>query len=89
MLSLKKGVDFFDLSENEIDIIAEHENVPEIIAAEIGSTLLKTPAGICLIKLYMIENIESARSCQQFDKARQLETIYRHFDDEHPGASPY
>lgn len=88
MLSLQECIDFSDLSEEEIEAIAEHEHVPEIVAAEIGSTLLQTRSGVCLIKLYLLENLEHARSLGQFEKARQLDALYRRFDREHPGADP-
>lgn len=88
MLSLQECIDFSDLSEDEIEAIAEHEHVPEIVAAEIGATLLQTTSGVCLIKLYLLENIEHARARGQFDKARRLEVLYRSFDREHPGADP-
>ncbi len=88
MLSLQECIDFSDLSEDEIEAIAEHEHVPEIVAAEIGSSLLQTTSGVCLIKLYLLENIEHARSRCQFEKANRLEELYRRFDREHPGANP-
>ncbi len=88
MLSLQECIDFSDLSEEEIEAIAEHEHVPEIVAAELGATLLQTASGVCLIKLYLLENIEQARARGKFDKARRLEALYRRFDREHPGADP-
>lgn len=88
MLSLQECIDFSDLSKDEIEAIAEHEHVPEIVAAEIGATLLQTTSGVCLIKLYLLENIEHARARNQFDKASRLEKLYRRFDQEHPGADP-
>ena len=88
MLSLQECIDFSDLSEDEIEAIAEHEQVPEIVAAEIGNTLLQTRSGVCLIKLYLLENLERARSLGHFEKARQLDVLYRRFDREHPGADP-
>ena len=33
MLSLQECIDFSDLSEDAIEAIAEHEQVPEIVAA--------------------------------------------------------
>ncbi|MBI3141046.1 MAG: hypothetical protein HYZ19_04195 [Rhodocyclales bacterium] len=88
MLSLQECLDLSGLSEEEIEAIAEHEHVPEIVAAEIGNTLLQTKAGICLIKLYLLENVEHARCLGQFEKAKQLDALYRRFDSEHPGAAP-
>ena len=88
MLSLQECIDFSDLSEDEIEAIAEHEHVPEIVAAEIGATLLQTTNGVCLIKLYLLENIEQARHRGHFDKANRLEELYRRFNRDHPGADP-
>lgn len=88
MLSLQECIDFSDLSKDEIEAIAEHEHVPEIVAAEIGATLLQTTSGVCLIKLYLLENIEQARSRGNFDKANHLEALYRRFNRDHPGADP-
>lgn len=86
MLSLQKCIDFSDLSEDEIEAIAEH--VPEIVAAGAGATLLQTTSGACLVKLYLLEHIEQARSRGQFEKAVLLEALYRRFNREHPGADP-
>jgi len=88
MLSLDDCLEFSNCSHDEIDAIAEHEHVPDVVAAEIGNMLLKSSAGVCLLKLYMIENIEHAYERRQYDKAMQLETLYRRFDRDHPGASP-
>lgn len=88
MLSLQECIDFSDLSEEEIEAIAEHEHVPEIVAAEIGATLLQSTSGVCLLKLYLLENIEQARALGHFEKAARFEKLYRRFDREHPGADP-
>jgi hypothetical protein len=88
MLSLQEGIDVMDLSDDEIEAIAEHEHVPEIVAAEIGNTLLKTRTGICLLKLYLQENIERARQLGRFDKARRLDALCRRFDGGHSEIEP-
>ena len=88
MLSLQDCIDFSDLSEDEIEAIAEHEHLPEIVAAELGATLLQSTSGLCLIKLYLLENIELARATGHFDKAARLEALYDRFNRDHPGADP-
>ena len=52
---------FCGLTEDEIDAIAEHEQVPEIVAAEIGAELLKTSKGIFEIKGFILDNLEKAK----------------------------
>ncbi|MFZ5464075.1 MAG: hypothetical protein ACOZCP_04255 [Pseudomonadota bacterium] len=84
MLSLQECFDLSDLSEDEIEAIAEHEHVPPIIAAELGTTLLKTKTGMCLLKVYLLEAIEKARLAGDFDKAERLDSIYSRFEREHP-----
>lgn len=86
MLSLQDCLDMSELSEDEIEAIAEHENVPEIVAAEMGNTLLKTNAGACLLKLYMLDNLERAKEHGHIDKAKRLRRMIGHFDYTHPGA---
>lgn len=83
MLSLQECFDLSDLSEDEIEVIAEHEHVPPIVAAELGTTLLKTKTGLCLLRLYLLESIERARETGDFAKARRLDEIYSRLENEH------
>ncbi len=75
-------------SEDEIEAIAEHERVPPAIAAEILAILLQSFPGVCLIKLYLLDNIEAALDQQQFGKAQHLQSLYHRFDAQYPGADP-
>ena len=62
MLTLKDCIDLSDLSDAEVAAIAEHEHVPEIIAAEIGSGLVHSPAGRIVLKRYIRENLVLAKA---------------------------
>ena len=53
MLTLKDCIGLSDLSDAEVAAIAEHEHVPEIVAAEIGCELINTPAGRLVVKRYI------------------------------------
>lgn len=83
MLSLQECFDLSDLSEDEIEAIAEHEHIPPIVAAELGTTLLKTRTGLCLLRLYLLEAIERARETGDFVKAKRLDQIYSRLEHEH------
>jgi|GEM_PF-611238 len=57
-VSLKECIDFSKLTHDEIVAIAEHEHVPQIVAAQIGCMLQQTKPGKCLLKHYMLEHIK-------------------------------
>lgn len=84
MLTLQDCLELSGLTEDEVSIIAEHEHVPEIIAAELGSTLLNTPKGVYQIKQMMLEELEKAASNGQRDKEKQIDKIYARFNASHP-----
>jgi len=87
MLSLQDCVDCSELSEAEIEIIAEHEHVPQIIAAELAFHLLHTPDGMLQLQEMMRESILKARSLGHTRRAFLLLRIYRHFIHEHHNTS--
>jgi hypothetical protein len=84
MLTLADCVAFCGLNEDEIDAIAEHEKVPEIVAAEIGAELLKTPKGIFEIKGFILDNLEKAKLSGQVAKAKHLDRVYARFHAAYP-----
>lgn len=84
MLSVKECIDFSGLTDDELAVIAEHEHLPPVIAAELGSHLLESRDGLRRLKRFMLDNLECATHRGQFDKASHLAVLYRHFDTEHP-----
>lgn len=87
MLTLQECVDFCELTEEEVQEIAEHEHVPEIVAAELGHSLLKSPRGIYIIRRYLLENLERAASNGNLRKARHLDKVITRFNAAHPTPS--
>jgi hypothetical protein len=83
MLTLKDCLDFCELTEDEIHAIAEHERLPEIVAAELGTQLLESKKGQSAIQRYIRENIRSARSHGRLDKARHLSEVLAQFTAAH------
>ena len=84
LLSLTDCIDLSDLSPSEIAAIAEHERVPEIIAAELGCRMLQTPDGRVLLKHYFHENLVNARARHHYEKAEELRQLLRQFERAHP-----
>ncbi len=83
MLTLKDCIDLSDLSDAEVAAIAEHEHVPDIVAAEIGCVLVNTPDGRLLLKRYLRENIVHAKAQHMDEKAKALALLLRRFDGAH------
>ena len=84
MLSLTDCIDMSELSAKEIAVIAEHERVPEIIAAELGCQLVQTPAGRVLLRNYIHDNLVHARARHLDEKVKELRVLLRRFESAHP-----
>lgn len=84
MLTLQECLEFTELTEDEIHAIAEHEHVPEIVAAELGDCLLRSEEGICLIRRFMLDDIATAQFHGQKGKANRLHQVLAHFNETHP-----
>ena len=84
MLSLAEFVDLIGLSRDEVDLIAEHEGIPDIVAAEMGFDLLKTQKGIYRLHCIFLECLERAKLAGQKSKARQIDRIYTQFRATYP-----
>ena len=83
MLTLKECIDLSDLSDAEVAAIAEHEHVPDIIAAEIGCGLVHSPAGRVILKRYLHDNLVRAKAQHMDTKAKALALLLRQFDGAH------
>ena len=83
MLTLKDCCDFCALTEDEVDAIADHEHLPEISAAELGGSLLKSKEGIGEIHRFMREDIANAEFHHHPEKAIELERVLAHFLETH------
>jgi hypothetical protein len=84
MLSLTDCIDLSELSPKEIAAIAEHECLPDIVAAELGCKLLQTPGGRVVLKHYLHDNLLTARARHHEEKAKELAVLLHSFDRAHP-----
>lgn len=87
MLSYQDCVEWSDLTEEEIEAIAQHEHMPEMAALELGSYLVHSEEGIPMIKRIILDDIEEARRRGHDQKALQLKLVLKHFVDTHPSAA--
>ncbi|MBI2312766.1 MAG: hypothetical protein HYU77_09720 [Betaproteobacteria bacterium] len=84
MLTLQDCVDFSGLSPEEIQVIAEHEHVPEIVAAELGQTLLSRPRGLYTLRCFIQDNLAQAVAAGQREKELRLREVLARFNAAHP-----
>lgn len=84
MLSIEDCIALCGLSEDEVLAIAEHENVPEVVAAELAHYLIVTEDGERLVKSMIRDDIAGAAA--RGDRARELalKLLLRRYVLEHP-----
>jgi len=83
MLSFEDCVGLSDLDEEEIAAIAEHEHVPEIVAAEMGCWLVHDPKGEARIEHIIEDDIEMAKTHGHPQEARHWKEVLDHFAVNH------
>ena len=86
MLTIEDCIAMIDLTEAEIDAIAEHEQIPEIVAAELGAYLLTKPDGETRIAQMIADDIQTALSHLNHERAAVLKLVLKHFLECHTGA---
>ena len=84
MLSFEDCLALCDLSEEEVLAIAEHENIPEIAAVELGNYLVHEPGGEMRIKGIIRDDIAHARARGNRQHELALKLLLRNFVLEHP-----
>lgn len=84
MLTYEDCVGLTDLEEDEIEAIAQHEHMPEIVAAELGCCLVHDPKGIPRIKQIILDDIEDAYRHGHPGEARHWKHVLEHFNINHP-----
>lgn len=84
MLTLRDCLDLADLTEDEIAAIAQHENIPAIVALELGHQLLRTPEDAQRVRQFIIDDIAAAQARHSCDRCDRFSlTLAQHLKD-HP-----
>lgn len=83
MLTFEDCLGLSELSEDEILAIAEHENIPEVAALEMGNYLVHTPQGEKELKRFILDDINAARKAGNVPHAATLKRVLRRYCQEH------
>jgi hypothetical protein len=84
MIAYEDCVAFCDLTEDEIAAIAEHESIPPMAAAALGSNLVRSPEGMPVLKRFIVEDIENALAVRDRRHAAELKRVLENFCQCHP-----
>lgn len=82
-VSIQDCIDMSDLTEEEVLAIAEHENLPEVLAIELGSYLAQTPDGEKRIKRMIQDDIRAAQQAGHHRHAAVLKHVLKHYLEHH------
>jgi len=84
MLSMRDCLDYCNLTDDEIDLIAEHEGIPDVVAAQMACGLVQTDEGTLLLARCMESLLERAEAAGQIDKLQRAKAAYAQFIADHP-----
>jgi len=86
MLTYEDCVSLCDLDPEEIDAIAEHEHIPEIVAAAMGNYLVHSDDGEPCIRSLILDDMARYRETGDKEREEQLLLVLKHFIATHPRA---
>lgn len=84
MLSIRDCLDYCDLTDDEVALIAEHEDIPDAAAAQLVCGLVQTPEGVVLLTRYMQELVDRAYQRGDHQKAYRAMQVCARFMVDHP-----
>ena len=84
MLTLEDCLSLCGLSESEVHVIAAHEHITEMAAAELANFLVNSPDGELCIKAMIRDEIAHEAACANRDRELALRLMLRNFVLQHP-----
>ena len=84
MLSITDCVGMCGLTEEELQVVADHEHLPLIVAAELAAELLKTPQGTWQVRSCLLEALEVSVARGDLARQRHLRGLVGSFTHTHP-----
>jgi hypothetical protein len=88
LLTFEDCLALAELTEDEVDAIAAHEHLPEMLALELGAYLVRTPEGEVRVRRIIEDDIKVARARGDLAGAARLKLVLKHYLERHgPGAA--
>lgn len=84
MISLDDCIALCGLTQEEVAAIAEHEHLPEVVAATLGCYLLDQTRGPDRIRTMLVDDIRAALGNGSVEHAALLTSALRHLMAGHP-----
>lgn len=84
MLSLRDCLDYCDLTDDDVALIAQHTSVPEIAAAQMLCGMVQTPEGVLVLDSYLLELESQAHQAGQHEIAARAQRARARFRTIHP-----
>jgi len=88
MITLQDCIDLCGLTADEVRAIAEHEHVPEIVAAGMAECLLRQSHGAETVRHMIVDDIKAGKLRGDNRRVYELIVCLKHFLDTHPEAAP-
>jgi hypothetical protein len=83
-LTIQDCMDMSELTADEVHAIAQHENIAEVVAAELGNYLVHSPSGERQIRKIIIDDIREANAANDTARAAKLKLVLKQFVETHP-----
>lgn len=87
MLRYEDCLALAELDEDEVEAVARHEHLPEMLALALAQYLCECETGERCVKRMILDDIEQARAAGNPAEAARLKLVLRHFCETHPRAA--
>jgi hypothetical protein len=84
MITFEDCLAFCELTEDEVDAIAEHEHLQGTVALEMGSFVIQGPDGELRVRSILLDDIGAAQQRGDLVRAARLKQTLRRFIEQHP-----
>lgn len=84
MLTYKDCLDWSDLDQNEVDAIAEHEHMDQILALCYGQQICQGGNASRRMRRILIDDIRHAQEHHNLIHAQELRQLLNHYIKTHP-----
>jgi hypothetical protein len=85
VLTYEDCIRFNDLSDEEVEVLADHEHMPDMVACELATCLHTSQQGLKTLRRCMEEDLIVATRAHKRGRMVTIGRALSRFDQEHPG----